>query len=416
MGLAGAVVGRLARGRLGRVQLALACGVSALAAKEVMNVYTWTLGASHTPAAFMLVAGQALAYDITDVVASFLFGLAFAPELARVLGERACACRSCGSPLADDDGGHGRRRARRRARGGARVCARRAHGPRSRCRAGVPGSAHAAQPAGPGVARQVVLPRRRAELRRRFRRRSRADQHRAVLRLGRDRARRSRSRPAEPAQGRAHRARCAARRSGLAARRGRPRADDPRAARVRRLDALAARRGPASQGSCTCRRATAPSATSPTSPPSPCSRCARPGYRAGEGSVRERCPLAARQQNRDGGFGFQARGGPSDVDDTGAALQALRGCRAGGDSPRRAPPSPSCARNQNLDGGFPQQPEAPPTRSPRRGRSRALLPRDSTPQASPAPAAARRSATCGASSRPTAACATRAPAPRRRCG
>jgi energy-coupling factor transport system substrate-specific component len=85
VGLGGAVLGRLSGRNLGRVPLALACGLAALAAKEVMNLYTWTLGASHTPAAFLAVAGQALAYDITDTVASFLFGLAFAPELARVL-------------------------------------------------------------------------------------------------------------------------------------------------------------------------------------------------------------------------------------------------------------------------------------------------------------------------------------------
>jgi energy-coupling factor transport system substrate-specific component len=85
VGLAGAALGRLSGRRLGRVSLALACGLSALAAKEVMNAYTWTLGASHTPAAFLAVAGQAVSYDVTDTVASFLFGLAFAPELARVL-------------------------------------------------------------------------------------------------------------------------------------------------------------------------------------------------------------------------------------------------------------------------------------------------------------------------------------------
>jgi energy-coupling factor transport system substrate-specific component len=85
VGLGGAVLGRLSGRRVGRIPLALACGVAALAAKEVMNLYTWTLGASHTPAAFLAVAGQALTYDVTDVVASFLFGLAFAPELARVL-------------------------------------------------------------------------------------------------------------------------------------------------------------------------------------------------------------------------------------------------------------------------------------------------------------------------------------------
>ncbi len=86
VGLAGAALGRLSNRRLGRFGIALACAIMALVAKEIMNVYTWTLGASHTPAAFFLTAGQALPYDITDTVASFLFGFAFGPELARLLG------------------------------------------------------------------------------------------------------------------------------------------------------------------------------------------------------------------------------------------------------------------------------------------------------------------------------------------
>ncbi len=85
VGLAGAALGRLSGRRLGRVPLALACAASAIGAKEIMNVYEWTLGASHTPAAFLAVAGAGLPFDITDAVASLLFGLAFAPELARVL-------------------------------------------------------------------------------------------------------------------------------------------------------------------------------------------------------------------------------------------------------------------------------------------------------------------------------------------
>jgi energy-coupling factor transport system substrate-specific component len=86
VGLVGAGVGRLSGRRIGRVGIALACGVSALGAKEIMNVYTWTLGATHTPAAFVATAGAALLFDVTDAVASFLFGLAFGPELARLLG------------------------------------------------------------------------------------------------------------------------------------------------------------------------------------------------------------------------------------------------------------------------------------------------------------------------------------------
>ncbi len=85
VGLAGAGLGRLSGRRLERVPLALACALAALAAKEIMNVYTWTIGASHTPAAFLAIAGTALPFDITDMVATLLFALAFGPELARLL-------------------------------------------------------------------------------------------------------------------------------------------------------------------------------------------------------------------------------------------------------------------------------------------------------------------------------------------
>jgi energy-coupling factor transport system substrate-specific component len=86
VGVAGAALGRLTNRRLGRLPLAFACGITALAAKEIMDVYTWTIGATHTPAAFLAIAGgAALPFDLVDAGASFFFGLAFAPELARVL-------------------------------------------------------------------------------------------------------------------------------------------------------------------------------------------------------------------------------------------------------------------------------------------------------------------------------------------
>jgi energy-coupling factor transport system substrate-specific component len=115
VGLGGAAIGWLSGRRLGRVPLALACGLFAFAAKEVMNVYTWTLGASHTPAAFLAVAGQAVSYDVTDTVASFLFGLAFAPELARVLARMRVRMgvtwheAPATTPGEQPDGGGGRR-------------------------------------------------------------------------------------------------------------------------------------------------------------------------------------------------------------------------------------------------------------------------------------------------------------------
>jgi prenyltransferase/squalene oxidase-like repeat protein len=85
VGLAGAALGALTGRRLGRVPLALACAAMALVAKEIMNVYTWTIGASHTPAAFLATAGTALPFDVTDTIATLLFALAFGPELARLL-------------------------------------------------------------------------------------------------------------------------------------------------------------------------------------------------------------------------------------------------------------------------------------------------------------------------------------------
>jgi energy-coupling factor transport system substrate-specific component len=85
VGLAGAAAGRLSGRRLGRVPLAVGCALAALVAKEIMNLYTWTIGAVHTPSAFLAIAGTALPFDITDVVATLLFALAFGPELARLL-------------------------------------------------------------------------------------------------------------------------------------------------------------------------------------------------------------------------------------------------------------------------------------------------------------------------------------------
>ena len=70
VGLGGAALGRLSGRRLGRFGLALSCGLAAGAAKEVMNLYTWTIGASHTPAALLATAGAAAPFDITDAVAS----------------------------------------------------------------------------------------------------------------------------------------------------------------------------------------------------------------------------------------------------------------------------------------------------------------------------------------------------------
>ncbi|MGH2893024.1 MAG: hypothetical protein ACRDPM_07120, partial [Solirubrobacteraceae bacterium] len=61
-----------------------------------------------------------------------------------------------------------------------------------------------------------------------------------------------------------------------------------------------------------------------------------------------------RQQGSDGGFSFSGGGGSSDVDDTGAALEALAGDHAAVAAMSRA--VGFLRRQQDRDGGFPSQP------------------------------------------------------------
>ncbi len=62
-----------------------------------------------------------------------------------------------------------------------------------------------------------------------------------------------------------------------------------------------------------------------------------------------------RQQDGDGGFNFATAGGTSDVDDTGAALQALAGYGGSAAGARRRAVG-YIAEQQDRDGGFPSQP------------------------------------------------------------
>jgi energy-coupling factor transport system substrate-specific component len=62
-----------------------------------------------------------------------------------------------------------------------------------------------------------------------------------------------------------------------------------------------------------------------------------------------------RQQDPDGGFNFATRGGSSDVDDTGAALEALAGAGGRAVGRTRARAIRFLRRQQDGDGGFPSQ-------------------------------------------------------------
>ncbi len=65
-----------------------------------------------------------------------------------------------------------------------------------------------------------------------------------------------------------------------------------------------------------------------------------------------------RQQDADGGFNFATRGGLSDVDDTGSALEALAGDRGPGPSRARSRAVEYLRSQQDRDGGLPGMPGA----------------------------------------------------------
>jgi energy-coupling factor transport system substrate-specific component len=77
------------------------------------------------------------------------------------------------------------------------------------------------------------------------------------------------------------------------------------------------------------------------------------GVGANAPALRRAGAWLARQQNRDGGFGFLTRGLGSDVDDTAAAMEALAALGGNGAALGRA--AHYIRQAQNADGGLPQQ-------------------------------------------------------------
>jgi energy-coupling factor transport system substrate-specific component len=85
VGLIGAALARPLGPRPSRWAIAIACAVSAEAFNLVADLSTWTAAGNHSPAAFGVVLGAALVFDLTHVLASFAFGLAFGTVLLRML-------------------------------------------------------------------------------------------------------------------------------------------------------------------------------------------------------------------------------------------------------------------------------------------------------------------------------------------
>ncbi len=85
VGLIGEGLSRLLGPRPSRLSIAVACALAAEAFNLVMDLSVWTAAGNHSLAAFEVILGAALVFDLTHVLASFGFGLAFGAVLARML-------------------------------------------------------------------------------------------------------------------------------------------------------------------------------------------------------------------------------------------------------------------------------------------------------------------------------------------
>ena len=86
VGLAGAGLARVAGRELGRIPLAAACAVASLGFGAVMNLHLWvTYSGDHTAAKLAAIFATSLPFDIAHATGSALFCLAFGPALVRAL-------------------------------------------------------------------------------------------------------------------------------------------------------------------------------------------------------------------------------------------------------------------------------------------------------------------------------------------
>jgi energy-coupling factor transport system substrate-specific component len=86
VGVGGAALARAFGRQLGRVPLAIACGVAGAVYGVVMNLYLWvTFAGHHTARALAAYFGTSLWFDVAHVVGNVAFCLAFGPVLVRAL-------------------------------------------------------------------------------------------------------------------------------------------------------------------------------------------------------------------------------------------------------------------------------------------------------------------------------------------
>jgi energy-coupling factor transport system substrate-specific component len=92
VGLFGAALAAVSGGRLGRMPLALACGVAGLVYGVILDFSNWvTFSGDHTLAKYIAYSGTSLPFNLAHAVGNVVFFLAFGPGLVRAV--RRCRTR-----------------------------------------------------------------------------------------------------------------------------------------------------------------------------------------------------------------------------------------------------------------------------------------------------------------------------------
>jgi energy-coupling factor transport system substrate-specific component len=86
VGIGGALLARATPGReLGRVELAIACGIAGLAFGAFMDVYQWTFAARQDLATYVAIATTSLPYNLAHAIGNVAFCLLIGPVFIRSL-------------------------------------------------------------------------------------------------------------------------------------------------------------------------------------------------------------------------------------------------------------------------------------------------------------------------------------------
>jgi energy-coupling factor transport system substrate-specific component len=86
VGLGGALFGRVMRGRKpNRYVLALVCGLAGFVFGALMDMYQWTLAAEHTLASYLAVSGTSFAFNVLHAGGNVVFALILGPAFIRSL-------------------------------------------------------------------------------------------------------------------------------------------------------------------------------------------------------------------------------------------------------------------------------------------------------------------------------------------